>query len=73
MILMWLRNADKTEEKVELENEIKSEPVEFSVNDRYANQKKKEQNVVLTPSRFEEVCYGRTGDLFPRNRNPLPM
>ncbi|MCD0488769.1 DNA translocase FtsK 4TM domain-containing protein [Pedobacter sp. MC2016-14] len=29
-------------------------PVEFSVNDRYAQQQKKEQNIVLTPSRFEE-------------------
>ena len=41
-------------EKAELENEIKAEPIEFSVNDRYASQKKKPQNVVLTPSRFEE-------------------
>ncbi|MEJ5961060.1 DNA translocase FtsK [Pedobacter immunditicola] len=40
--------------KAELENEIKTEPIEFSVNDRYANQKKKPQNVVLTPSRYEE-------------------
>ncbi|MES2447531.1 MAG: DNA translocase FtsK [Bacteroidota bacterium] len=28
--------------------------VEFSINDRYKNEPKKEQNVVLTPSRFEE-------------------
>lgn len=42
-------------EHIELVNEDKSEPVEFSINDRYktANQPKREQNVVLTPSRFE--------------------
>jgi S-DNA-T family DNA segregation ATPase FtsK/SpoIIIE len=31
-----------------------SRAVEFNVNDSFANQRKKEQNVVLTPSRFEE-------------------
>lgn len=41
-------------ENVELENEDKSEPVEFSLNDRYANQQKQEQNIVLTPSRFDK-------------------
>ena len=29
-------------------------PVEFTVNDRFKNQPKKEQNIVLTPNRFEE-------------------
>jgi DNA segregation ATPase FtsK/SpoIIIE, S-DNA-T family len=36
---------------------VEEEPtgsVEFSINDRYKNEPKKEQNVVLTPSRFEE-------------------
>ncbi|RZK42543.1 MAG: DNA translocase FtsK [Pedobacter sp.] len=40
-------------EKIELEDEIISEPVEFTVNDRYKKEQKKEQNIVLTPSRFE--------------------
>ncbi|MEE1944789.1 DNA translocase FtsK 4TM domain-containing protein [Pedobacter sp. KR3-3] len=42
-------------EHIELVNEDKSEPVEFSINDRYqtANQPKREQNIVLTPNRFE--------------------
>jgi S-DNA-T family DNA segregation ATPase FtsK/SpoIIIE len=35
------------------EVEEPSEPVEFSVNDRFKNEPKKEQNIVLTPSRFE--------------------
>jgi len=29
-------------------------PIEFTLNDRLANQRKKEQNIVLTPSRFED-------------------
>ena len=29
-------------------------PVEFSINDRYKNEPKKDQNIVLTPNRFEE-------------------
>lgn len=29
--------------------------IEFTLNDRLANQRKKEQNIVLTPSRFEET------------------
>ena len=41
-------------EEIDLQQEVKAEPVEFSVNDRFANQKKKTQNVVVTPSRFEE-------------------
>ncbi|SHF32058.1 FtsK/SpoIIIE family DNA translocase [Pedobacter caeni] len=41
-------------EDIEIENEVRSEPVEFTLNDRLAREKKKEQNVVLTPSRFEE-------------------
>lgn len=40
-------------ENIALEEESKSEPVEFSLNDRYKNQQKQEQNIVLTPSRFE--------------------
>ncbi|MES2653222.1 MAG: DNA translocase FtsK 4TM domain-containing protein [Bacteroidota bacterium] len=39
---------------VDLEDEIISEPVEFSVNDRFKKEQKKEQNIVLTPSRFQE-------------------
>ncbi|MFN0256903.1 FtsK/SpoIIIE family DNA translocase [Pedobacter ureilyticus] len=42
-------------ENIELEEEEKSEPVEFSLNDRYANRQKQEQNIVLTPSRFERA------------------
>jgi S-DNA-T family DNA segregation ATPase FtsK/SpoIIIE len=30
-----------------------SEPVEFSVNDKFRNEQKKPQNIVLTPNRFE--------------------
>ncbi|MET3115288.1 S-DNA-T family DNA segregation ATPase FtsK/SpoIIIE [Pedobacter sp. CG_S7] len=41
-------------ETLDLDQEVRSEPVEFSVNDRFANQKKKTQNVVVTPSRFQE-------------------
>lgn len=39
---------------IELVNEQKSEPVEFSINDKYRAEAKKEQNVVLTPNRFEQ-------------------
>ncbi|MNK04668.1 DNA translocase SpoIIIE [compost metagenome] len=42
-------------ENIELEEEEKSEPVEFSVNDKYRNQQKQEQNIVLTPSRFDRT------------------
>jgi len=42
-------------ENIELEEEERSEPVEFSLNDKYRNQQKQEQNVVLTPSRFERA------------------
>ena len=41
----------------ESENALKASPdgsIEFTLNDRLANQRKKEQNIVLTPSRFEE-------------------
>jgi len=44
-------------ENIELENEVLSEPVEFTLNDRFANSRKKEkeqQNIVISPSRFEE-------------------
>ncbi len=40
-------------ENIQLEDETKSEPVEFSLNDRYRNQQKLEQNITLTPSRFD--------------------
>lgn len=36
---------------IEMEEEIKSEPVEFSLNDRFKNQPKKQEQVVLTPTR----------------------
>ncbi|TKC06528.1 DNA translocase FtsK [Pedobacter polaris] len=35
------------------ESEEPSGPVEFSINDRFKNEPKKEQNIVLTPNRFE--------------------
>lgn len=38
---------------VDLEEEVISEPVEFNVNDRFKKDKKQEQNIVLTPNRFE--------------------
>ncbi|MEJ7558217.1 MAG: DNA translocase FtsK [Pedobacter sp.] len=41
-------------ESVELVSEVRSEPVEFTVNDKLGRVKKQEQNVVITPSRFEE-------------------
>ena len=41
-------------DNIELENEVRSEPVEFTVNDRFKTTAKQEQNVVITPSRFEE-------------------
>ncbi|WP_316818387.1 FtsK/SpoIIIE family DNA translocase [Pedobacter nyackensis] len=41
-------------ENVELETEVRSEPVEFTLNDKLGNQRKREQNIVITPSRFEE-------------------
>lgn len=41
-------------EDIEIENEVRSEPVEFNLNDRLGRERKKEQNVVLNPSRFEE-------------------
>ncbi|WP_129714980.1 DNA translocase FtsK [Pedobacter sp. SYP-B3415] len=39
---------------IELENEVRSEPVEFPLPARAPLTKKREQNVVLTPTRFEE-------------------
>ena len=39
---------------IAVEDEVISEPVEFSVNDRFKNQPKKDQNIILTPNRFEE-------------------
>lgn len=42
-------------ENTELEEEEISGPVEFSVNDKYKNQQKQAQNIVLTPSRFERA------------------
>ncbi|WP_113653685.1 FtsK/SpoIIIE family DNA translocase [Pedobacter namyangjuensis] len=42
-------------DNIELVRENKSEPVEFSVNDRYKKEAKIEQNVVLTPNRFEKT------------------
>lgn len=40
--------------KNKIVEEETSGPVEFSINDRYKNEPKKEQNIVLTPNRFEE-------------------
>ena len=39
---------------IELENEVRSEAVEFTLNDRYKPTARQEQNVVITPSRFDE-------------------
>lgn len=41
-------------EPIELEDEIISEPVEFSLNDKFKKEPKREQNIVLTPNRFED-------------------
>nr|WP_068893179.1 DNA translocase FtsK [Pedobacter panaciterrae] len=43
----------ETPDNIVLENEMPSEPVEFTLNDKLG-QRKKEQNIVVTPSRFEE-------------------
>ncbi|EDM38516.1 cell division protein [Pedobacter sp. BAL39] len=40
---------------VELEDEIRSEPVEFTLNDKLGRARKQEQNVVLRPDRVEEA------------------
>lgn len=40
-------------DNVELVDEIRSEPVEFTLNDKLGGQRKKEQNIIITPSRFE--------------------
>jgi S-DNA-T family DNA segregation ATPase FtsK/SpoIIIE len=40
-------------ENIELESELRSEPVEFTLNDKLGKGKR-EQNIVITPSRFEE-------------------
>ncbi|MGY4384144.1 S-DNA-T family DNA segregation ATPase FtsK/SpoIIIE [Pedobacter sp. UYP24] len=41
-------------DSIELVDEVRSEPVEFTLNDKLGSQRKKEQNVIITPSRFEE-------------------
>ncbi len=41
-------------ENIPLDADEGSAPVEFNLNDKYANQKKQSQNIVLTPSRFNE-------------------
>ena len=41
-------------ENTEREAENIAQPVEFGLNDKYRNQQKQEQNIVLTPSRFEK-------------------
>ncbi|MBB5439604.1 S-DNA-T family DNA segregation ATPase FtsK/SpoIIIE [Pedobacter sp. AK017] len=41
-------------ENIEMESELRSEPVEFTLNDKLGKQRKQEQNIVITPSRFEE-------------------
>ncbi|MFP5079456.1 DNA translocase FtsK 4TM domain-containing protein [Pedobacter sp. JCM 36344] len=41
-------------ENIKLVSETRSEPVEFTVNDKLGRVRKQEQNVVITPSRFEE-------------------
>ena len=46
-------DSPEVPENIPMETEMPSRPVEFNVNDRLGAQKKQEQNVVLTPSRFE--------------------
>ncbi|MDR6784940.1 S-DNA-T family DNA segregation ATPase FtsK/SpoIIIE [Pedobacter africanus] len=41
-------------ENVELESEVRSEPVEFTLNDKLGKQRRQEQNIVITPSRLED-------------------
>ncbi|TDQ08332.1 FtsK/SpoIIIE family DNA translocase [Pedobacter metabolipauper] len=41
-------------ENIELVSEVRSEPVEFTLNDKLGGQRKREQNIIITPSRFEE-------------------
>ncbi|MDQ7947885.1 MAG: DNA translocase FtsK 4TM domain-containing protein [Pedobacter sp.] len=74
-----LPKRDKTEEfvpdvpeHIELEDEVRSEPVEFNVNDKFRNEPKKEQNIVLTPSRFEEKDEEEElEDILPMGNNVL--
>jgi S-DNA-T family DNA segregation ATPase FtsK/SpoIIIE len=44
----------ESNDRVEVARDVPTRPVEFNLNDTLGNQRKREQNVVLTPSRFEE-------------------
>ncbi len=44
----------RAEEAKRNELDEPTEPIEFSLNDRFKNEPKKEQNIVLTPNRFED-------------------
>lgn len=48
------RTPDLDHSENEIANEEHLEPVEFNINDRYANQQKQAQHIVATPSRFEQ-------------------
>jgi len=50
---------------IEREEEIISEPVEFSINDRYKKEQKVAQNVVLTPDRHQEEAPADEEDTGP--------
>src|SRR5690606_11251147 len=54
-------------ENIGLEEENKSGSVEFSLNDKYRNQQKQEQNIVLTPSRFDRA------EPEEENEAPIPL
>ncbi|WP_410219576.1 DNA translocase FtsK 4TM domain-containing protein [Pedobacter sp.] len=57
-------------ENISLFEEEKSEPVEFSLNDRYAaNKQKQDQNIILTPNRFDQKQ--ETEDIPPVVTAPL--
>lgn len=49
-----VQHRGQKQEEIDDNIERPSAPVEFTVNDKLRNQKKKEQNITLTPSRFEE-------------------
>ncbi|MBG6235997.1 S-DNA-T family DNA segregation ATPase FtsK/SpoIIIE [Pedobacter sp. CAN_A7] len=54
------------QDEVVLANEQRSEPVEFTLNDRFANQQRKTQEVVLTPEPREEPRFEREQPQFEK-------
>ncbi|MFI5452647.1 DNA translocase FtsK 4TM domain-containing protein [Pedobacter sp. UC225_61] len=47
-------NDIRADEAKNKEEELAAIPVEFNINDRFKNEPKKDQNIVLTPNRFEK-------------------